>query len=167
MSLVFKITRELLNTIRVDLDRRHPFAAERIGFIGAGFAKSHDGILALAHSYRPVADDDYIPDRTVGAMMGPNAIRTAMQWALTESVGIFHVHTHGGIGLPWFSPLDLREQVKFMPSFQNVAAHCPHGAIVLSDTAAHGRAWLARGAAPVLIKEFVEVGPPLRKWSGS
>ncbi len=166
MKIVFKISRDLLSAIRVDLRRRHQFAAERVGFIGAGFSETQGGILALAHSYQPVADGDYIPDATVGAMMGPGAIRSAMQWALTQRVGIFHVHSHEGVGLPWFSPVDLREQIKFMPSFQNVAAHCPHGALVLSNTAARGRVWLARDEAPVLIDDFIEVGAPLRKWSG-
>ena len=65
-------------------------------------SETPSGILALAQSYQPVADGDYVRDATVGAMMGPGAIRSAMQWALTQRVGIFHVHSHEGIGLPWF-----------------------------------------------------------------
>ena len=150
MKIVFKITRQLLSAIRVDLRRRHQFAAERVGFISAGFGATPGGILALAQSYQPVADGDYVPDATVGAMMGPGAIRSAMQWALTQRVGIFHVHSHEGIGLPWFSSIDLREQIKFMPSFQNVAAHCPHGALVQATQLRAGSCGLHEAARPCL-----------------
>lgn len=166
MNVTFKITRALLDVIREDLRRSHAHAFERLGFIGVGAAQSDSGILALAQSYRPVADEDYVPDQNVGAMMGPEAIRKAMQWALDRRIGIFHVHTHEGTGLPWFSRTDLTEQDKFVPSFQNVAAHSPHGAIVLSNTGARGRVWLRRGERPTYIDEFIEVGSPIRRWSG-
>ena len=166
MKIIFKITRTLLAAVRKDLQRPHDFAGERVGFIAAGFAMARDDVLALAQSYRPVADEDYLRDPTVGAMMGPAAIRKAMQWALTSRVGIFHVHSHGGVGLPDFSDIDLREQSKFMPSFLNVASHCAHGAIVLSNDAARGQVWLSRAGTQTFIEQFIEVGAPLRKWSG-
>ena len=53
----------------------------------------------LARDYRPVADDDYLPDPSVCAMMGPEAIRKALQWALRDRVTLFHIHTHGGRGI--------------------------------------------------------------------
>ena len=163
MNVRFKITAELFAAVRADLHRPHPFASERVGFISTGIADSRDGLVLLAQSYRPVADDDYICDDTVPVMMGPAAIRKAMQWALTDRVGIFHVHTHGGRGIPRFSGIDLRENAKFVPSFLNVAAQRAHGAIVLSGDAARGQVWLSRGAAPLFISEFVEVGAPGRK----
>jgi molybdopterin-synthase adenylyltransferase len=164
MNIRFRITADLLATIRADLHRPHPFAAERVGFISAGIASSRDGIVLLAQGYRAVAEDDYVPDDTVPVMIGPSAIRKAMQWALTDKVGIFHVHIHGGNGIPLFSGIDLRESAKFVPSFLNVAAERAHGAIVLSATAARGQVWLSREGRPVYISEFVEVGAPSRKW---
>jgi hypothetical protein len=164
MNVRFKITVELLATIRADLHRPHPFAMERVGFISTGIAASRDGLVVLAQQYRPVADEDYVRDDTVPVMMGPAAIRKAMQWALADKVGIFHVHVHGGLGMPTLSGIDLRETAKFVPSFLNVAVQRAHGAIVLSGDSAQGQVWLSRGGAPAYISEFVEVGAPSRKW---
>ena len=76
MRVAFKITRSLLGRTLDDLCRSHPFAAERVGFFSCrvgGLRPS--GWVVLAHDFHPVADDDYLRDRTVGAMMGPTAIR--------------------------------------------------------------------------------------------
>ena len=121
MKVRFKITTALLTTIRVDLKRPHPYAFERVGFVSAGLSASSDDILVLAREYRPVNDDEYLPDPSVGAMMGPEAIRHALQWAMQEGVALFHVHTHGGSGIPSFSDIDLRENAKFVPDFFKVA----------------------------------------------
>lgn len=167
MKVRFKITSGLLAAIRSDLRRPHPFARERVGFISAGLSSVGDGLLALARDYRPVADDEYLDDPTVGAMMGPDAIRHALQWALQDGVAMFHVHTHGGRGIPDFSRIDLRESAKFVPDFFKVAPQCAHGAIVLSDTAAHGLIWIGRSRPNHFVTSFVEVGVPLRKWSSA
>ena len=127
MKVRFKITTALLASIRTDLRRPHPFAHERVGFISAGLSAVVDGLLVLAREYRPVADDEYLDDPTVGAMMGPDAIRNALQWALQDGVALFHVHTHGGRGIPGFSKIDLRENAKFLPDFFKVAPQCAHG----------------------------------------
>ena len=164
MKVRFKITSRLLTAIRSDLQRPHQFARERVGFISAGLSAFGDGLLVLAREYRPVADDEYLDDPTVGAMMGPDAIRNALQWALQDGVAMFHVHTHGGRGIPGFSRIDIRENAKFVPE---VAPQCAHGAIVLSDTAAHGLIWVCRSRPNYSVTSFVEVGVPLRKWSSA
>jgi hypothetical protein len=164
MKIRFKITSALLTTIRIDLRRPHPFAHERVGFIAAGLAAAHDELLILTREYRPVRDDEYLPDPRVGAMMGAEAIRRARQWAMDDRAAIFHVHTHGGAGIPGFSPVDNRENAKFVPNFVSVAPHCVHGAIVLSDTAAFGQVWLDRTSPQPFIAGFSEVGMPLRSW---
>jgi hypothetical protein len=165
MNFNFKITSALLTTIRMDLGRPHSFAHERVGFIAAGLASAGDDVLAVARSYRPVADGDYLPDPSVGAMMGPDAIRKALQWAMDGGGALFHVHTHGGCGLPQFSNVDVREYAKFVPDFFKVAPQCAHGALVLSSNAARGAVWLARTGPSRLIDTFIEIGMPLRKWS--
>ena len=165
MKVRFKITTALLTAIRSDLRRPHPFAHERVGFIAAGLSAFGDGLLVLAREYRPVAEDEYLHDPTVGAMMGPAAIRNALQWALQDGVAMFHVHTHGGIGIPDFSGIDLRENAKFVSDFFKVAPRCAHGAIVLSDTAGHGLVWFGHSQPNYFITSFIEVGVPLRKWS--
>jgi hypothetical protein len=164
MNLRFKIRADLLDRVRIDLRRRHWFAHERVGFITAGLCTFAGGVLAIARDYRPVDDDDYVDTPGVGAMMAPDAIRKAQERALFARDAIFHVHTHGGRGVPAFSGVDLRENVKFVPDFLKVAPHALHGAIVLSDDAALGQCWLTRGDAAVPLRDFTVVGPATTKW---
>lgn len=165
MNIRFKITTGLLGIVRADLRRLHPFAHERVGFIAAGLAAAHDELLILARDYRPLQDDEYLADPSVGAMMSADAIRRARQWAMDDRAAMFHVHTHGGRGLPGFSGVDIRENAKFVPNFVSVAPHAVHGAIVLSDTAAFGQVWLGRASPQPFIARFGEIGMPLRQWS--
>ncbi|MDE5442527.1 hypothetical protein GWG65_13925 [Bradyrhizobium sp. CSA207] len=158
MKILFRATGDFMAAVRRDLSRRHPFAHERVGFITARAAQGHDHLVVLAEDYHPVADNDYVPDPSVGAMIGQEALRKALELALLKPVGVFHVHLHG---LPagrrlWFSPIDLREQVKFVPDFFKVRRNMPHGAIVLSPYSAAGRVWL-RPDEIVNFSEFVEV----------
>jgi hypothetical protein len=164
MNIHFKITKTLLTDIRIDLRRPHAFAHERVGFIAAGLAAAHDDLLILAQDYRPVLDEEYLPDLSVGAMMSAEAIRRARQWAMSDRIAIFHVHTHGGRGVPGFSGIDIRENAKFIPNFVSVAPHAVHGAIVLSDTAAFGQVWLGRDALQPFVTRFTEVGMPVHTW---
>jgi hypothetical protein len=78
MNIRFKITSALLASIRIDLRRPHAFAHERVGFISAGMSAVGGELLVLTRAYRPVLDGDYLPDSTVGAMMGPEAQGPAM-----------------------------------------------------------------------------------------
>jgi len=164
MKLRFKITGALIDQIRQDLARPHAFAHERVGFISAGLSAAGRDIIVLAREYRPVRDEDYLPDHSVGAMMGREAIRCALEWAMQQGHAMFHVHTHGGRGVPNFSGVDIRENRKFIPDFFKVTPKGVHGAIVLSGDAARGQSWLQRGREPVAIDEFVVVGPSLLKW---
>jgi hypothetical protein len=164
MNVRFKIGARLLSDVRRDLHRQHPFAHERVGFLSAGLATYDGGVMVLAREYRPVADEDYVRDRTVGAMMAPEAIRKAQEWALLQRVAIFHVHTHGGLGIPSFSGVDLRENPKFVPDFLKVAPQNLHGAIVLSGDAAFGQFWAKRHTDAEDLSDFVEVGSALRYW---
>ncbi|MDE0146288.1 MAG: hypothetical protein OXL95_10505 [Nitrospira sp.] len=167
MKTRFKITRALLASIRRDLDRPHPFAYERVGFISAGLATAGDNLLILARNYRPLMDHEYLPNISVGAMMGPDAIRSALQWALETGGAMFHVHTHGGFGVPSFSTIDICENAKFVLDFFKVASYAAHGAIVLSNDAVSGQVWCNRNEPYEFIQDFVEVGVPIRKWRGT
>ena len=160
----FKMTSQLFSEIQSDLHRRHAFAHERVGCVGAGLALHGGCCTVLAHSYTPVVDEDYLDDPSVGAMMGPDAMHKAMAWAFEQGVALFHIHAHGGSGVPGFSGIDLRESAKFVPDFFKVRPERPHGAIVLSNTHAFGRIWLGRKLAPQRIDEFRLIGPRCRKW---
>jgi hypothetical protein len=164
MNVQFKITSDLLALIRADLRRPHPFAHERVGFISAGLAQSARATLVLARSYRPVADEDYLDEPSVGAMMGPGAIRKAMELALLGGVAVFHVHCHSGTGIPAFSRVDTRESAKFVPDFLKVAPQNIHGSLVLSRDMAAGLFWGIGVRSPQAIGRFVEIGAPMRQW---
>src|SRR3546814_878217 len=144
------------------LRRRHAFAYERVGWISAGVSRIGDGSLfLLAQDYHPVEDADYIDDPSVGAMMGSKAIRKALQRSYQSRTAALHVHMHEHRGRPGFSGTDIRENAKFVPDFFNVAAHVPHGAIVLSADNIAGDLWLARGQGPLPIARFTAVGATL------
>ena len=160
-----KITSALLDEVRRDLVRPHAFAHERVGFLKAGLAISECDCAILVHSYSPVADDDYLKDPSISAMMGPNAISKAMAAAFEDGVALFHVHSHRGEGIPQFSSVDLRENRKFVPDFFKVRPQRPHGAVVLSDTYVYGQVWLDPSETARPIDQFQIVGPHYRKWA--
>lgn len=143
MNIVFRATDTFMAGMRVDLSRAHAFADERVGFISVKAAQGAAALTLIAENYYPVADGDYIPDNTVGAMVGQEGFRKALEIALLKPVGIFHVHMHTLPGRLWFSTIDLREQLRFVPDFFKVRKEMPHGAIVLSPTSAAGRAWVS------------------------
>ena len=162
MRLEFRITSALVGRIRADLRRRHRFALERVGFISARPAATPVGLTLLAIDYHPVADEDYLDDPSVGAMIGPAAMRKALQLAYKGDVSMLHVHMHEHAGFPAFSRVDLREYPKFVPDFFNVRPDLPHGAILLSHDEITGLIWPRRGAQPQLLDEAIKVGAPLR-----
>lgn len=164
MKIAFKITRPLLASAMADLRRPHPFAAERVGFFSCRTAALDEGWIVLAHAFHAVKDDDYVHDRSVGAMMGSGAIRGAMQIALTNEVGMFHVHVHAHRGAPSFSGTDRRETANFVPDFWHVRPHLVHGAIVLSLDSATGRCWHPQAVAPLSFTHFHVVGAPMCSW---
>lgn len=168
MNTTFKITSLLLEKIRADLRRRHSFAYERVGFISAGLSfAEEDKVLILARDYHSVEDEDYLPDLTVGALLGSEAIRKALQWSISKGNAIFHVHSHGGIGMPSFSAIDLRENSKFMLDFLKVSPELLNGALVLSNDLAAGLVVFDKNQPSVSVDRFVEVGCPIKKWSKS
>lgn len=162
MKVGFKITRSLLDRAVDDLSRTHPFAAERVGFFSCRVgALKPSGLVVLAHDFHPVDDDDYLDDPTVGAMMGPAAIRKAMQIALRREICMFHVHIHEHFGQPRFSRTDLRETANFVPDFWHVRPHLVHGALVLSLDSAAGLCWHPQSVDPFRFSDLSVVGAPM------
>jgi hypothetical protein len=166
--IIFRATNDLFTVVRRDLHRPHPFAAERVGFLVCRAGRvAGDGLVILAAGYDAVGDEDYLDDPRVGAMMGPAAIRKALQRAYNagaEDCSVFHVHMHAHLGPTGFSEVDDRECRKFVPDFFNVAPEMPHGAIVLSLDQAVGLCWTTPEAVLVPINRFTSVGAPLRVW---
>lgn len=143
VSVTFRATEAFLTSVRKDLMRPHPFAHERVGFITVRAAHGAEGLVLLAENYYPVADQDYVRNSSVGAMIGQEALRKALNLALRDSVGVFHAHMHGLSAHLWFSGIDLHEQMKFVPDFFSVCPSMPHGALVLDARSIAGRVWLA------------------------
>lgn len=163
MKVHFKITRDLLERTRDNLERPHSFAAERVGFLSCRVGEiPGGGMIILAHSYHPVGDEDYLDDSSVGAMMGPGAIRKAMEYAYNNPVSMFHVHMHAHLGTPQFSRIDLRESRKFIPDFWNVRPKMPHGILVLSLDSLVGRSWIPDSHRIVEIEKVTVVGAPIQ-----
>src|SRR5262249_36325693 len=141
----------------------HPFAAERVGFISCGPASLNGkGVLILARAYHPVEDSDYVDDRTVGARIGLNALRKALQFCYRTPVSMFHVHLHEHFGQPRLSKTDVRETANFVPDFWNVQPTLPHGALVFSHDSAVGHCWVPGSGMPVEIQEFNIVRCPMQ-----
>jgi hypothetical protein len=157
----FKITRQLRGEVLQHLARRHPFAAERVGFISCRPTSSPSGLVILGVAFHTVADEDYLPDRRVGAMMGPAAIRKALEFAYNNQSSMFHVHMHDHDGEPRFSGTDLRETAKFVPNFFHVQPTLPHGALVLSRDSTIARCWVSADRQPVWMTKITIVGSPL------
>lgn len=161
MNIIFRATQDFMARVRTDLERAHAFAAERVGFITVRATSSKEQLVLLAHHYYPVADDDYLYDDSVGALIGQESFRKMLEIALLQPVGVFHVHQHLFPGRLWFSRVDLTEQVKFVPDFFKVRANMPHGALVLSPDAAAGRVWLAPNRIE-RIAEFNVIGAQMK-----
>lgn len=160
MTFSFRITDRLLAAIHADLSRPHRFAFERVGFIRCRVGVIGSGSIILAESYGPVADDDYLECDHMGALMGPAAIRKALQESYRSQAAMFHVHRHEHRGVPVFSPVDNRENAKLIPDFWKVASSKPHGAIVLSFDRCHGMVWDAKTRTTFPLRRITATGFP-------
>lgn len=167
MRIHIKITEALLAQVRADLHRPHHFAFERVGFLTAGVTRSSEGdLLLLCRNYHPVADGDYEASTTVGAQIGSNAMRKAIEAAHPSKSALLHVHSHGGRGVPVFSRTDVVSGAQFVPGFFNALPRTPHGLIVLSNTSATGLVWTAKNAKPQQVNGFTQVGNSVQKFGG-
>jgi hypothetical protein len=161
MKIEMRTTIGLLKHVRMDLARPHPFAFERVGFLVCKVAETkRHTIHVFPYDYLEVEDDDYLKDVSVGAMMGPAAIRKALQFAYRNPVAMFHIHMHDHHGQPSFSKLDLRENSAFVPDFWNVRPTLPHGAVVLSRDSMAGLCWMPKRRTPFQISSFSIIGFP-------
>lgn len=164
MKVRLKFPDGLLSAIRADLRRPHRFAHERVGFVLGGAAWVGTNLDLLARGYLSVHDDDYVYNPSVGAEIGRNAMRNALECAYTSKASLIHIHTHGGLGTPEFSEPDLNSAPRFVPGFFNTVPTHPHGIVVLSDDSATGLLWISKDHRPVAIKHFAEVGSTLKRF---
>ncbi len=138
-----KLPGALYAEILCDLERPHPFAAERVGFVTGRMGTLADGLLILLTGYRSIPDCEYVDDPSVGARIGSDAITWAMQAAYygrPRREGIFHIHLHGHRGPTRMSGTDRREIPRMISGFQSVGREAAHGIIILSVS--HGSTWV-------------------------
>ncbi len=109
-------------------------------------------------------DEHYEYDPGVGARMNSAAIRSALQLALSNNFGLFHVHLHDHRGLPGPSPIDWSEWQKFVPDFWHVRPGLPHGALILSRDRMRGWCWYPGRQRPIEIERFTLVGRGMQSW---
>jgi hypothetical protein len=164
MNIHFRIAAKLFTELHADLSRPHAHANERVAFLSCRpAALPGAGVLLLAHALHQVADDDYEPSDTMGALLRGSAFRKALQYVFNHPVSMFHVHRHEHKGHPRFSPVDLEESAKFVPDFWKVRPGHPHGTIVLSKDSAFGLLWHQKEKSPVPLSRFTVVGYPQRE----
>jgi ThiF family protein len=157
-----RLTRGLTDQMLVDLRRPHPFAFERIGFLSVVTGKADGGdLLVLGSEYRPVADEHYLRDATVGARIGAQAIREALRQVLQTGRGLLHVHLHDFPGPAGFSPQDLMDQPRLVESFVHGNPAVSHGMLVLSPTSAAAWIWMPGRERPVVPSQISIVGFPM------
>ena len=165
MKVAIKMTGPLYREIVHDLSRRHPFAAERVGFVFGriGTLTEHAKLICL-NRYHSIPDEQYVQDETVGARIGSDALTWAMQ-ALHHGrpvkEGIFHFHIHPYQGETNMGRTDRRELPKLIPGFQSVAREAPHGIIILSSDHGSGWVWLPGTKEPLPADTFSVIGSPL------
>jgi len=161
-----RLTRQLYELIRRDLERAHPFALERVGF-AFGKLANLEGIepLVLLYRYKPVPDEHYLENSNFGACIGADAIRDAMQEVRNHRgtrEGAFHVHLHDHCGEPQFSRPDREGLPPLIPSFQRMGMDAAHGLLVLSQDHGVAWVWLPGSGKPETASRIVVVGAPLQ-----
>lgn len=167
MKSILRISQSLLDAVRKDLLRPHPFAAERVGFLVCRFGwTSKRDLLILGAFYIVVGDQDYVDNPRFGALLGPRGFSRAFGFAFQNDVGIFHIHLHHHRGRPGFSGIDRTEMAKYVPDFFNVRQHRPHGAIVASLDRLIGCVWMTPRSKGKPISDFEVVGSPGQLFKG-
>ena len=165
MNSIFRMTQRLESKIYDDLLRPQSFAYERIGFVKVkSSAMAGNAILMLGFDYVSVPDEHYIDDKNYGALLGSSAIRSILQIALSEQVGIMLTHMHHHAGTPYFSTTDNHENRKLIPDFFSVASNTPHGALLLSTDSMVAKIWLSREATPMFLDEISIIGSTHKSW---
>lgn len=162
MNITLKIDGSVLDSMRSDLARPHFFAHERIGFLTAGATFSGQDLMLLVRNYTPVEDDDYERAPGVGARIGSNAMRKAVQSVYRPAGALLHIHTHGGLGRPGFSGIDLASADEFVPGFFETTPRMPHGLLVLSNNSVRGQVWLTPNGPALPISRFTRIGDSIQ-----
>jgi hypothetical protein len=161
-----KVEIRIPSTIRAeamkDLARPHRFAFERVGFLATRTTLlGPDHHLVLVTGYHPVPDEHYIDDDSVGACIGGDAIRAAMQRVIDEGNGQLHVHLHDHTGPTGPSSTDRKGLPPVVRSLATVGPSQASGYFILSSDSAWAELRVPGVAEPVPATKITSVGFPL------
>jgi hypothetical protein len=163
MKVSVRIPAACYSAALADLDRPHPFAAERIGFFSTSFGSAgRDEWVVCLTRYHSIPDDHYVDDPRAGARINSRAIRAALQRILDEKSGQLHVHLHWHLGRPHPSHMDQEELPPLAQSMCATANNQVHGGLILSRDAAFADLWLPGHADPKPAAHVTVVGFPMR-----
>lgn len=164
MNAEMRFPEALFTELHADLSRPHAFASERVSFLSCCPARLPGcSLLFVGQALHPVDDDDYEEDGSAGAVLGPNAVRKALQYAYSTRVSIFTVHRHEHRGQPQLSRVDMETSERLVTDLWNARPDRPHGAVVLSQDSAFGLLWCYGSRRLVAIQRFAIVGWPIRE----
>lgn len=159
MYIELQATAQFLDNIRIDLDRPHPFAAERVGFVTTELhGDMQVGKVIILSRYLSVPDNEYVPNELVGAEIGRVAIRRMLGEILSSRQGIMHVHMHDHDGIPRLSRTDATGLPPMIRGFQNLSLDVANGILLLSRNALNAWVWLKGGEAQQVTKVSVTGG---------
>lgn len=132
--IILKIPKSTYELIKKDLDRSHPFAFERVGFLSTKMTRAdEDFVVVTATGYTPIEDDDYIDDEEVGAKINEHSIHQAMRKILSSQHGCLHVHLHKHKGPTHPSFTDLSSLPQVAKAFHNANPETACGYLILSE----------------------------------
>jgi len=144
-----------------DLERPHPFAAERLGFFSCRQSLHERRPFLLCCAYHSIPDEYYVHDRSCCARINGDAIRSAMGRSFRDQCGELWIHTHGRHGRPVPSPTDRAEGPNVVRSLANAQPASVQGWAVISEEGISGQIRTLDGILHEL-DEIAVVGWPMK-----
>lgn len=169
MSARIRLLNSLYESVLADLQRPHPFASERVGFLFARMGTTSDAThIIFLLEYVPVPDNQYLPmtDLEIGAEISSEAIRDTMQRVISTGEGVFHAHLHDHLERPRFSRIDMKDLPLLVRSFQHASPASAHGGFLFSKNNCMAAVWLPGQCEHVTAEKITVVGYPLRFHGG-
>ena len=160
MNALLKIPRSLLSIALADLERPHPYAAERVGFLSFRQSTHRNKPILLCYDYHSISDSHYMHDGSCGARIGGEAIRHAMGRAFRDQSGQLWIHAHARRGCPAASRIDLQEGPKVAQSVLNAQPKAFQGWSVISENGICGQV-LAMDGTVYEMADLSVVGWPM------
>lgn len=159
----FRIPIPILREMHMDLRRPHAFAFERVGLLFTrSKVLSDKTILILATHYKPIDDNDYVEDHSVGAKINSGSIRKGMQEVFNHKGGCFHVHLHEHNGVPGPSGTDIKGIPGVVDSFSNISGDQVNGYVILSNDSFFASIRTVKGKPLVSPTMIAAVGYPMQ-----